>query len=104
MTETGGRAVAMLNPSHLGENLRENMDELGWNAPETSARLALRARRAFETAQRRVAPVYEHVPRVGGPWLGTGDHWMRMQGSYERLRATLAVGAKPRCRHPLMVL
>ena len=29
----------MLNPPHLGELIREGMDEVGWNVTETAARL-----------------------------------------------------------------
>ena len=29
----------MLNPPHLGEMIRESMDEVGWNVTETEARL-----------------------------------------------------------------
>ena len=39
MTGSGERVVAMLNPPHLGELIRESMDEVGWNVPQTAARL-----------------------------------------------------------------
>ena len=40
MTGTGGERVgAMLNPPHLGELIRESMDEVGWNVTETADRL-----------------------------------------------------------------
>ena len=29
----------MLNPPHLGELIRESMDDVGWNVTETAARL-----------------------------------------------------------------
>ena len=33
------RVGPMRNPPHLGELIRENMDEVGWNVTETAARL-----------------------------------------------------------------
>ena len=33
------RVGPMLNPPHLGELIRESMDEAGWNVTETAARL-----------------------------------------------------------------
>ncbi len=39
MTGSDERVVAMLNPPHLGELIRESMDEVGWNVTQTAARL-----------------------------------------------------------------
>ena len=40
MTDTeSGRVGPMLNPPHLGELIRESMDDMGWNATETAAHL-----------------------------------------------------------------
>ena len=40
MNGTGSERVGpMLNPLHLGELVREGMDEVGWNVTETAARL-----------------------------------------------------------------
>ena len=33
------RVGPMLNPPHLGEPIRESMDEVGWNGTETTGRL-----------------------------------------------------------------
>ena len=33
------RVGPMINPRHLGELVRESMDEVGWNLTETVARL-----------------------------------------------------------------
>ena len=33
------RVGPMLNPPHLGELIRESMDEMGWNVTETATRL-----------------------------------------------------------------
>ena len=45
MNGTGGERVgAMLNPPHLGELIRESMDEVGWNVTETAAHLGCERR------------------------------------------------------------
>ena len=35
----GARMGAMLNPPHLGELIRESMDDVGWSVTQTAARL-----------------------------------------------------------------
>ena len=37
---TNDRVGPMLNPPHLGELIRESMDEVGWNVTDTAARLS----------------------------------------------------------------
>ena len=42
MDGTGGERVGpMLNPPHLGELVRESMDEVSWNMTETAAQLGV---------------------------------------------------------------
>lgn len=36
-TRESDRVGLMLNPPHLGELIRESMDEVGWNVTETAA-------------------------------------------------------------------
>ena len=35
---SSNRVGRMLNPPHLGELIRENMEEVGWNVTETADR------------------------------------------------------------------
>ncbi len=35
------RVGPMLNPPHLGELVRESMEDVGWNVTETAARLGI---------------------------------------------------------------
>ena len=52
MNDTANERVGpMQNPPHLGELIRESMDEVGWNVTETAARRRLRARNAFAPAE-----------------------------------------------------
>ena len=81
----------MFNPPHLGEMVRENMDEVGWNLTETAARLgceqAALCRGCCMAGQecRRTWPLA--LEALG--W-GTAEHWMRMQASYELAAARRA--------------
>ena len=92
MTGSGERVVAMLNPPHLGELIRESMDEVGWNVTQTAARLGcergtlsrLLNGKAGVSANMALA-----LEAMGG---GTADHWMRMQASYELAEARRARG------------
>ena len=84
---SSGAGGPMLNPPHLGELIRESMDDVGWNVTETAARLdcergtlsRLLNGRAGLSANMAIA--LEHIG-----W-GTADHWMRMQAAYELAQA-----------------
>ena len=77
------RAGPMLNPPHLGELIRESMEEVGWNVTETAERLGCER----ETLSRLLngkagvsTNIAQALETIG--W-GTAEHWMRMQASYE---------------------
>ncbi len=83
----GERVGPMLNPPHLGELIRESMEEVGWNVTETAVHLGCER----ETLSRllngkagvsaNMALALEHID-----W-GTAENWMRMQASYELAQA-----------------
>ncbi|MDE0208748.1 MAG: HigA family addiction module antitoxin [Boseongicola sp.] len=81
------RVGPMLNPPHLGELIRESMDDVGWNVTETAARLGcergtlsrLLNGKAGVSANMALA-----LEKIG--WGGV-EHWMRMQASYELAQA-----------------
>ena len=81
------RVGPMLNPPHLGELIRESMDDAGWNVTEAATRLGcergtlsrLRNGKAGVSANMALA-----LEDIG--W-GTAEHWMRMQASYELAQA-----------------
>ena len=83
------RVGAMLNPPHLGELIRESMDDVGWNVTKTAVRLGcergtlsrLLNGKAGVSANMALALALEDIG-----W-GTADHWMRMQASYELAQA-----------------
>ena len=66
----GERGSPMLNPPHLGELVRENMEEVGWNVTETAQHLNCETRDAFAPAERQGGHVREHGAGVGRYWLG----------------------------------
>ena len=84
---TNDRVGPMTNPPHLGELIRESMEELGWNVTETATRLGCergtlsRLMNGKSGVSVKMALALE---RIG--W-GTADHWMRMQESYDLAQA-----------------
>ena len=81
------RVGPMLNPPHIGELIRENMNELRWSATETALRLKcergtlsrLLIGKAGVSAKMAIA-----LENIG--W-GTADHWIRLQASYKLAQA-----------------
>ena len=83
----GDRVGPMLNPPHLGELIRESMDDAGWNMTATVARLGCERgtlSRLLNGKAGMSANIALALEDVG--W-GTADHWMRMQASHELARA-----------------
>ena len=83
----GERAGPMLNPPHLGELIRENMEEVGWDLNETARRLGCERgtlSRLLNGATGMSVNIALALEDIG--W-GTAEHWMRMQASYELAQA-----------------
>ena len=93
MNGTGGERVgAMLNPPHLGELIRESMDEVGWNVTETAARLGCERGTLSRLLNGKAGVSANMALALEALGWGTGDHWMRMQASYELAQARMARG------------
>ncbi len=93
------RVGPMRNPPHLGELIRESMDDVGWNVTATAARLGCE-RGTLSRLLNGKAGVSAHMAlaleEIG--W-GTADHWMRMQAAYELAQARRGrTGAERRMR------
>jgi addiction module HigA family antidote len=88
MNESNGESVGqMLNPPHLGELIRESMDESGWDLTETANRLDCNRgalSRLLNGSTGMSANIAMALEDIG--W-GTAEHWMRMQASYELAQA-----------------
>ena len=84
MNESGGECVGpMLNPPHLGELIRESMEEVGWSVTETSARLGCERGTLSRLLNGKAGVSANMAIALEGIGWGTADHWMRMQASYE---------------------
>ena len=80
------RVGLMQNPPHLGELIRESVDDMGWNVTETAAHLGYegtlsRLLNGKAGVSTNMALALEDIG-----W-GTAEHWMRMQASYELAQA-----------------
>ena len=77
----------MLNPPHLGELVRESMEDVGWNVTETAARLGCGCGTLSHVLNGRAGVSANMALALEGIGWGTAEHWMRMQASYELARA-----------------
>ena len=87
MSNDDGRARPMLNPPHLGELIRESMEETGWNVTEAAVNLGCERGTLSRLLNGRSgvsAAMALALERIG--W-GTAEHWMRMQASYDLAQA-----------------
>ena len=80
---TGARAGPMLNPPHLGELIRESMDETGWNVTETATRLGCERGTLSRLLNGRAGVSAAMALALESIGWGTAEHWMRMQASYD---------------------
>ena len=84
---TNDRVGPMRNPPHLGELIRESMDELGWNVTETAARLGCERGTLSRLLNGKAGVSANMALALEDIGWGTADHWMRMQASYELAQA-----------------
>ena len=81
------RVGLMLNPPHLGELIRESMDEVGWNVTETAARLGCERGTLSRLLNGKAGVSANMALALEDIGWGTAEHWMRMQASYELAQA-----------------
>ncbi len=77
------RVGPMLNPPHLGELIRESMEDVGWNVTETAARLHCERGTLSRLLNGKAGLSANMALALENIGWGTADHWMRMQVSYE---------------------
>ena len=85
--EDSDRVGAMLNPPHLGELIRESMDEVGWNVTETASRLGCERGTLSRLLNGKAGVSAAMALALEDIGWGTAEHWMRMQASYELAQA-----------------
>ena len=100
MTGVGARVVAMLNPPHLGELIRESMDEVGWNVTETARRLGCERATLSRLLNGKAGVSANMALALEAIGWGTADHWVRMQASCELAEARRARGWREDIRVP----
>ena len=81
------RVGPMQNRPHLGEFIRESMDEVGWNVTETAARLGCDRGTLSRLLNGKAGVSANMALALEDIGWGTAEHWMRMQASYELARA-----------------
>ena len=82
-----GRARPMLNPPHLGELIRESMEETGWNVTDTAVHLGCDRGTLSRVLNGKAGVSANMALALEGIGWGTAEHWMRMQASYELAQA-----------------
>ena len=83
------RVGPMQNPPHLGELIRESMDDAGWNVTETAARLGCERGTLSRLLNGKAGVSANMALALEDVGWGTAEHWMRMQSSYELAQARL---------------
>ena len=83
----GGRVSPMLNPPHLGELVRENMEEVGWNVTGTAGRLHCERGTLSRLLNGKAGLSANMALALEDTGWGTADHRMRMRAAYELAQA-----------------
>ena len=81
------RVGPMLNPPHLGELIRESMDEVGWKVTDTATRLGCERGTLSRLLNGKSGVSPNMALALEDIGWGTADHWMRMQASYDLAKA-----------------
>ncbi len=90
------RVGPMLKPPHLGELIRESMDDVGWNVTETAVRLGCERGTLSRLLNGKAGVSANMALALEDIGWGTAEHWMRMQASYELAQARRARAASER--------
>ncbi len=81
------RVGPMQNPPHLGELIRESMDDAGWNVTGTAARLGCERGTLSRLLNGKAGVSANMALALEDIGWGTAEHWMRMQAAYELAQA-----------------
>ena len=81
------RVGPMVNPPHLGELIRESMDDVGWNVTETAVRLGCERGTLSRLLNGKAGVSATMALALEDIGWGTAEHWMRMQASYALAQA-----------------
>ena len=92
----GEPAGPMFNPPHLGELIRESMDEVGWSVNEMASRLGCERGALSRLLNGKAGVSASMALALEALGWGEADHWMRMQASYELAQARRPRGLERR--------
>ena len=88
MNDTASDRVGpMQNPPHLGELIRESMDDVGRNVTETAVQFGCKRGTLSRLLNGRAGVSANMAPTLEDIGWGTAEHWMRMPASYELAQA-----------------
>ena len=75
--------MAMKNPPHPGELLKDNVDELGLSVAEAAKGLGVTRQQLYNVINGKSAITPEMAVRLEKALGGTADLWLRMQVNYD---------------------
>ena len=87
------RVRPMLSPPHLGEIIRDNMNELEWSVTETASRLGCERGTLSRLLNGKAGISAKMAIALENIGWGTVDQWMRLQASYELAQARREISA-----------
>ncbi len=93
----GDRIGPTRNPPHLGELIRESMDDVGRNATETAARRGCERGMLSRLMNGKAGVSANMALALVDIGWGTAEYWMRMQASFEL--AQVRQGRTAEARH-----
>ena len=79
-------SLTMANPSHLGELLREAMQDLSWNVGQTAARLGVTRQCLSRVLNARGGVTAAFALALERAGVGHAEVWLRLQANYELAR------------------
>ena len=89
-----GKLIAMRDPIHPGETLREDLDALGMSAAELARRIEVPVNRITEILNGRRAVTGDTALRLGRFFGTSGEFWLNLQKLYELRLAERKSGAE----------
>jgi len=75
--------MAMKNPPHPGELLKDNVEELGLSVAEAAKGLGVTRQQLYNVMNGKSAITPEMAIRLEKALGGTADLWLRMQVNYD---------------------
>ena len=75
--------MAMKNPPHPGELLKDNVDDLGLSVAEAAKGLGVTRQQLYNVINGKSAITPEMAVRIEKALGGTADLWLRMQVNYD---------------------